>query len=95
MAVLDESVAPAPARVIPFKFVAGTLAIGLGLALGREAPTVQMGASFTYQAGRLCRRSAAEGRTLLTAGAGAGLAVAFNAPMAGALFVFEALVRRF
>ncbi|MCU0919846.1 MAG: ClC family H(+)/Cl(-) exchange transporter [Burkholderiaceae bacterium] len=95
MAVLDESVEPAPARVIPVKFVAGTLAIGSGLALGREGPTVQMGASFAYQAGRLWRRSRADCRTLLAAGAGAGFAVAFSAPIAGALFVFEALVRRF
>jgi CIC family chloride channel protein len=95
MAVLDEAVAPAPARVIPVKFVAGTLAIGSGLALGREGPTVQMGASFAYQAARLCRRSAADACTLLAAGAGAGFAVAFNSPIAGALFVFEALVRRF
>jgi CIC family chloride channel protein len=97
MAVLDEAVAPAPARVIPVKFVASPLAIGSGLALGREGPTVQMGASFAYQAGRLLRRSWADCRTLLAAGAGAGagFAVAFNAPIAGALFVFEAMVRRF
>lgn len=95
MAVLDGAVAPAPARVIPVKFVAGTLAIGSGLALGREGPTVQMGASFAYQAAQWCRRSADDARTLLAAGAGAGFAVAFNAPIAGALFVFEALVRRF
>jgi CIC family chloride channel protein len=95
MAVLDGDVAPAPARVIPVKFVAGTLAIGSGLALGREGPTVQMGASLAYQAGRLFRRSWADCRALLGAGAGAGFAVAFNAPIAGALFVFEVLVKRF
>jgi CIC family chloride channel protein len=95
MAVLDGEVAPAPVRVIPVKFVAGTLAIGSGLALGREGPTVQMGASFAYQAGRLFRRSRADCLALLAAGAGAGFAVAFNAPIAGALFVFEVLVRRF
>jgi CIC family chloride channel protein len=95
MAVLDEAVEPATARVIPVKFVAGTLAIGSGLALGREGPTVQMGASLAYQAGRLFRRNWADCRVLLAAGAGAGFAVAFNAPIAGALFVFEVLVRRF
>jgi CIC family chloride channel protein len=95
MAVLDEAVEPATARVIPVKFVAGTLAIGSGLALGREGPTVQMGASLAYQAGGLFRRNWADCRVLLAAGAGAGFAVAFNAPIAGALFVFEVLVRRF
>jgi CIC family chloride channel protein len=95
MAELDGEVVPAPVRVIPVKFVAGTLAIGSGLALGREGPTVQMGASFAYQAGRLFRRSWADCRALLAAGAGAGFAVAFNAPIAGALFVFEVLVKRF
>jgi CIC family chloride channel protein len=54
-----------------------------------------MGASFAYQAGRLFRRSREDCRALLAAGAGAGFAVAFNAPIAGALFVFEVLVRRF
>lgn len=95
MAVLDGEVAPAPLRVIPVKFLAGTLAIGSGLALGREGPTVQMGASFAYQTGKLFRRSWADCRALLAAGAGAGFAVAFNAPIAGAVFVFEGLVKRF
>ena len=95
MAVLGGEVAPAPLRVIPVKFVAGTLAIGSGLALGREGPTVQMGASVAYQAGQLFRQSWTDCRALLAAGAGAGFAVAFNAPIAGAVFVFEGLVKRF
>ena len=65
-----------------------------GLALGREGPSVQMGAR---------RASASDGvpprladcRVLLAAGAGAGLATAFNAPIAGAVFVLEELARRF
>jgi CIC family chloride channel protein len=95
IAVLDGEVAPAPLRVIPVKFLAGTLAIGSGLALGREGPTVQMGASFAYQTGKLFRRSWTDCRALLAAGAGAGFAVAFNAPIAGAVFVLEGLVKRF
>lgn len=95
MAVLDGEAPPAPARVIPVKFVAGTLAIGAGLALGREGPSVQMGASIAYQTGRLLRRNRTDCRVLLAAGAGAGFATAFNAPIAGAVFVLEALVKRF
>jgi len=94
MAVLDGEEPPAPPRVIPVKFLAGTLAIGPGLALGREGPTVQMGASIAYQIGRLFRRNWEDCRALLAAGAGAGFAVAFNAPIAGALFVVEGLARR-
>ena len=95
MAALSGEVPPAPLRVIPVKFLAGTLAIGSGLALGREGPTVQMGASIAYQAGRLFRQSWTDCRALLAAGAGAGFAVAFNAPIAGAVFVFEGLIKRF
>jgi CIC family chloride channel protein len=54
-----------------------------------------MGASFAYQAGKLFRRSWTDRRALLAAGAGAGFAVAFNAPIAGAVFVFEGLIKRF
>jgi CIC family chloride channel protein len=95
MAVMDGEMSPAPPRVVPVKFLAGTLAIGSGLALGREGPTVQMGASIAYQIGKLFRQSWTDCRALLAAGAGAGFAVAFNAPIAGAVFVFESLVKRF
>jgi CIC family chloride channel protein len=95
VAVLNGEVPPAPPRVVPVKFLAGTLAIGSGLALGREGPTVQMGASFAYQTGKLFRRNWTDCRALLAAGAGAGFAVAFDAPIAGALFVLEGLIKRF
>jgi CIC family chloride channel protein len=81
--------------VLPVKFVGGTLALGAGLALGREGPTVQMSATLGHLAARSFRLGAADARALLAAGAGAGLAAAFNAPLAGAVFVFEELVRRF
>jgi len=77
------------------KFVGGLLAIGSGLALGREGPSVQMGASVAHLIGRIFRRQLPDCLVLLAAGAGAGLATAFNAPIAGAIFVLEELVRRF
>src|SRR5262245_28067137 len=94
-AVLHQQIQPAPFTLVPVKFFGGILAIGSGLALGREGPTVQMGAGIAVIAGRLCRLGWADCRVLLAAGAGAGLATAFNAPIAGAVFVLEELVQRF
>jgi CIC family chloride channel protein len=94
-AVTRGEAAPARPAVLPVKFVGGTLAIGAGLALGREGPTVQMSATIGHLFAERLGLRAADARALLAAGAGAGLAVAFNAPLAGALLVFEELVRRF
>jgi CIC family chloride channel protein len=94
-AVLRGTDDPAPLRLIPVKFFGGLLAIGSGLALGREGPSVQMGAKISYALGEVFGRSRADCRMLLVAGAGAGLATAFNAPIAGAVFVLEELLRRF
>ena len=94
-AVVRGELPPAPYRLIPVKFFGGLLAIGSGLALGREGPSVQMGASTAHLLGKLFRRHEDDCKVLLAAGAGAGLATAFNAPIAGAVFVLEELVRRF
>src|SRR5262250_1825340 len=94
-AVLSGEVPQAPYRLIPVKFVGGVLAIGSGLALGREGPSVQMGASTAHLIGKVFHRHEDDCKVLLAAGAGAGLATAFNAPIAGAVFVLEELVRRF
>ncbi len=93
-AALTGDLPPAPPRLLPVKFFGGLLAIGAGMALGREGPSVQMGAVVAHLVGKAFRRSWPDSRTLLAAGAGAGLAVAFNAPIAGAVFVLEELVRR-
>jgi len=81
--------------VLPVKFVGGVLALGAGMALGREGPTVQMAAAIGEGWARLFKLRPGDHRALLAAGAGAGLAAAFNAPLAGAIFVFEELLRRF
>jgi chloride channel protein, CIC family len=93
-AILTEQLQEAPFRIIPVKFLGGLLAIGAGLALGREGPSVHMAATLGHLVGKTCRRNWTDCRVLLAAGAGAGLATAFNAPIAGAIFVLEELVRR-
>jgi CIC family chloride channel protein len=94
-AVLHGQVPPAPFVLVPVKFIGGLLAIGSGLALGREGPTVQMGAGIAVFTARICRLCWADTRMLLAAGAGAGLATAFNAPIAGLAFILEELLHRF
>jgi CIC family chloride channel protein len=93
--VLSGERPQAPYRLIPIKFIGGLLAIGSGLALGREGPSVQMGASVANLLGAVFGRNRDDCNVLLAAGAGAGLATAFNAPIAGAVFVLEELARRF
>ena len=92
-AVIAAEEPPAPFALVPVKFIGGLLAIGSGLALGREGPCVQMGGTIAYFIGN--QRDWPDRQALLAAGAGAGLAAAFNAPLAGAVFVLEELLRRF
>ena len=68
-AVLTGELPPAPAQLIPVKFFGGLLAIGAGLALGREGPSVQMGAAIADLIGRICRLSWSDRQVLLAAGA--------------------------
>jgi CIC family chloride channel protein len=83
------------ARLIVVKFAGGVLAIGSGLALGPEGPSVQMGAAGARILGDATHRPWHDVRALIAAGAGAGLAAAFNAPLAGSVFVLEELERTF
>ncbi|MFE0578476.1 ClC family H(+)/Cl(-) exchange transporter [Streptomyces sp. NPDC058874] len=78
-----------PARLLPAKFAGGVVGIGSGLVLGREGPIVHMGAAIGAVAGRRGRLDAGDARMLHTALGGAGLAVAFTAPLGGLLFVCE------
>jgi CIC family chloride channel protein len=80
-------------RVLPVKFFSGLLGIGSGLALGREGPTIQMGGATGLMVSSWFRVVPGDGerRALISAGAGAGLAAAFNAPLAGVVFVLEEL----
>lgn len=82
-------------RVLPVKFFGGVIAIGSGMTLGREGPTVQMGGAIGDAVSRLLKVSERERLTLISAGAGGGLAAAFNAPLSGLIFVLEEVRRDF
>jgi CIC family chloride channel protein len=82
-------------RLLLIKFVGGLLAIGGGMALGPEGPSVQMGAVGARLIGTRFHCDWPDMQSLIAAGTGAGLAVAFNAPIAGVVFVLEELHRQF
>ena len=66
--------------------------VGSGSSLGREGPTVQICASVASSLGRLFALSPSNQRRLIPVGAAAGIAAAFNAPIAAVTFVIEELV---
>ncbi len=78
-------------RILPIKFVAGLLSIGSGMVLGREGPTIHMGGALGLAISDWWGLSPERTKSLIAAGSGAGLAAAFNAPLAAIIFVTEEL----
>ncbi|VIS01911.1 voltage-gated chloride channel family protein [Streptococcus pneumoniae] len=77
------------------KYVLGILAIASGLMLGREGPSIQLGAVGGKGIAKWLKSSPVEERSLIASGAAAGLAAAFNAPIAALLFVVEEVYHHF
>lgn len=83
-------------RVAVGKVVLTLLGLASGASIGREGPTVQVGASIMQALGQaLALPRAAEQRALVLAGGAAGIAAAFNTPLAGIVFAIEELSRSF
>lgn len=82
-------------RVVVVKAIASAITIGSGGSAGREGPIVQIGAALGSAFGQALNVSTTQLRTLVGCGAAAGIAAAFNAPIAGALFAVEVLLGDF
>jgi H+/Cl- antiporter ClcA len=83
------------AKVLWRKIIGGLMAICPGLFLGREGPSVQIGASVGMGMSASTATTRKFRRELVAAGAAAGLSAAFTAPIAGVLFVAEEIYSRF
>ncbi|HKI78601.1 MAG TPA: chloride channel protein [Ignavibacteriaceae bacterium] len=82
-------------RVAFIKAVASAITIGTGGSVGREGPIVQIGSSLGSTVGQFFRVPSKRLKTLVGCGAAAGIAAAFNAPIAGALFAVEIILMDF
>lgn len=82
-------------KVLAAKFVGGALALFAGLSLGREGPSIQLGAMVGKGISRGLDRGKTEEKFLLTCGASAGLSAAFHAPLAGVMFCLEEVHKNF
>ena len=101
IAVLDADTTARGQSLLSLRVLAGKIALSFmaivgGFTIGREGPTVQIGAALMFNLRRLYpRSSAALERRLILAGAAAGLSAAFNTPLAGIVFAIEELTRSF
>ncbi len=78
-----------------FKFFSGLLAIFLGFSMGREGPSIHLGALVGEGINKVTKRKEIEKKYLITCGSSAGLAATFNAPLSGAIFAVEELHKFF
>lgn len=82
-------------RVLFYKFLGGIITLSTGLSVGREGPSIQMGAAIGQGVANHKKCMAHEEKYLITSGAAAGLSAAFNAPLAGVMFALEEVHKNF
>lgn len=81
-----------PLRVVVVKFLAGALSVSGGSSLGREGPSVQISGGLASNLAGWAGEARSHRRAAAAAGASAGLAAAFNAPLAATTFVLEEII---
>ncbi|MGA1204805.1 MAG: chloride channel protein [Opitutales bacterium] len=84
-----------PLREAVFRFVVGTLSVGMGMSLGREGPTVHICSAIASKIGQAFGLAKKRVQAMVPLGMGAGISAAFNTPMAAVFFVFEELIGDF
>lgn len=82
-------------KIILGKFIGGTASVFSGLSLGREGPSVQLGGMAAKGVARITRADRTTELRMISCGAGAGMSAAFNAPLAGIMFVLEEIHHSF
>lgn len=82
-------------KAIIGKFIGGTASVFAGLSLGREGPSVQLGGMAAKGVARITKADKTTELRMISCGAGAGMAAAFNAPLAGIMFVLEEIHHTF
>ncbi len=84
-----------PTRTVFSKIAATAATLGSGASAGREGPIVQIGGTIGSSFARYTRFGEDQIRSLVAAGAGAGIGASFNAPIAGMLFAMEVILGNF
>lgn len=79
-------------KALFWRFVSGVFSLGSGNSLGREGPTVHLCSAIASQFGQRFKLKTEEIRSLVPVGVAAGIAAAFNAPMAAVIFVIEEML---
>ncbi len=82
-------------RVVVAKLIASAVYIASGGSVGREGPVIQIGSAMGSTVGQFFRVNPRRMRTFVACGAASGIAAAFNAPVAGALFAVEVILGDF
>ena len=77
------------------KFAASTLVLGLGVPVGREGPSIQIGGMVGQGLNRLLKGNKSQENIFISSGAAAGLSAAFNAPLSGFVIILEEVHHRF
>lgn len=82
-------------KTLAAKLIGGSLSVFAGLSLGREGPSVQLGGMAAKGVAKITKADKTTTLRMISCGAGAGLSAAFNAPLAGIMFVLEEIHRTF